>query len=123
VGFAVLAMVVNFAEASDCRKKISLDATSAGAAIDSSGTAEVRAQGAKQRFKVSMDARVADGTTFAVLADGLLAGTITIALGDGELELNNNNGKTLPAGVAPVCEIGTVEVKDGGSNLVLNGSF
>ncbi|MBI3780028.1 MAG: hypothetical protein HY278_03070 [candidate division NC10 bacterium] len=132
VGLALLLMVVNLAEArraggssgssADCRKKISLAATSAGAAIDSSGTAEVRAQGAKQRFKVSMDARVADGTTFAVFANGQLAGVITIELGDGELELNNNNGKTLPDGVNPVCAISTVEVTDG-SNLILHGNF
>ncbi len=121
---AVALMAAMVAQAdSGFRKRITLSATAAGAQIDASGTAEVRASGTQQRFKVSMDARVADGTTFAVYANGNLAGTITIVLGAGELDLNNNNGNVLPVGVDPVSGIKSVEVKDGNGTLILSGSF
>lgn len=106
-----------------CQNKITLSATAEGVAIDASGTAEVRKKGTQQRFKVSMDAEVADGTTFVVYANGLPAGTITITLGDGELDLNNNNGRALPAGVDPVCSIGPVVVTDDQGTHVLEGTF
>lgn len=109
--------------AADCQHKAALNITAAGAAIDASGTAEVRARGERQRFKVSMDARVPDGTTFAVFANSSLAGTITIVLGDGELDLSNADGKTLPAGVNPVCGIHSIQVQDGNGTSVLDGSF
>lgn len=117
----VLMAAPNFA--AGCQKKIPLSITAAGFAIDSSGVAEVRARDARQVFKVSMDARVADGTTFFVSANGLPAGAITITLGGGELSLSNSNGQTLPSGVDPVCKIGLVEVKDGSGTVVLNGNF
>ena len=118
----VLAMVTQ--ASADCRRKITLSPSSAGDQIDASGTAKVRARGtADQRFGVSIDARVADGTTFAVFANGQLAGTITIALGAGELDLNNHNGNVLPAGTDPVCSIKSVEVKDGSGTVILSGSF
>lgn len=39
------------------------------------------------------------------------------------LEINNNNGKTLPAGANPACSIGAVRVTDAAGMTVLNGSF
>ncbi|MFQ5776711.1 MAG: hypothetical protein ACE5IP_01745 [Terriglobia bacterium] len=129
VVLAGLAMVLSMASQAfaDCRTKIDLPDTALGAATDASGTAEVRARTrdgfVRQRFKVSMDARVADGTVFAVFVDDQLAGTITIVLGDGELELNNNNDKILPTAVDPVCSIKTVEVRNGGGMTLLQGSF
>jgi len=107
----------------DCRRKISLIPSSVGIATDSSGAAEVRAQGSQQRFKLSMDARVADGTLYVVRANGMAVGTITVTLGDGELDLNNNNGKVLPAGLNPVCSVGQLSVTDAAGNSVLSGSF
>jgi hypothetical protein len=107
----------------DCRKKINLTVTSPGAASDSSGTAEVRQQGAQQRFKLSMDSRVPDGTTYVVKANNLTIGAIVISLGDGELDLNNQNGKTLPSGINPACSVGPVSVTDGAGNVILMGSF
>jgi len=57
-----------------------------------------------------MDARVPNVTTYLVRVDGNVAGPITIVAGDGELELNNNNGKTLPVRfascVTPAAESG-----------------
>lgn len=123
VSVAMMLTMAVQAFAADCQKKITLQATAAGAAIDASGTAEARARGRQQRFKVSMDAAVPDGTTFMVFANGQPAGTITIALGAGELDLNNNNGNTLPAGVNPVCSIDSVDVIDGTGTAVLQGNL
>lgn len=126
VALVALAMVFSMASLAlaDCQNRIALFASAKGAQIGASGTAEVRARGtADQRFKVSIDAAVADGTTFAVFANGQLAGTITIALGAGELDLNNRNGNVLPAGTDPVCSIMSVEVRDGSGTTILNGSF
>lgn len=120
-----LAMVLTVAAQAfaDCRSRIALDVTAAGVAIDASGTAEAREAGAQDRFTVGMDARVADGTTFAVLVNGNLVGTITIALGAGELALDNKNGNVLPAGFAPFCSVGLVEVQDGTGTVVLQGTL
>ncbi len=119
--FAAVALALcmsSLAVAADCRKKIDLSST--GAVADVSGTAEVRAQGAQQRFKVSIDAP--DGM-YAVYANGLFAGPIKVVLGNGELDINNNNGKTLPAGVDPVCSITSVRVDNAGGTSVLTGAF
>ncbi len=117
-----LAMVTQ--ASADCRKRITLSASAAGASIGASGTAEVRAVGTAQRFKVSIDADVANGTTFNVFANGQPAGTITIVAFAGELDINNNNGNVLPAGVSPVCSSPKlVEVKDGSGTVILSGSF
>ncbi|MBL8177295.1 MAG: hypothetical protein JNK48_21650 [Bryobacterales bacterium] len=107
----------------DCRKRTALRSTAAGAGLDVSGQAEVREQGGRQKFKVSMDARVANGATFIVLANGAAAGTITIVAGDGELELKNYDGQTLPSAVNPVCTVGPVVVTDANGVAVLSGSF
>lgn len=104
----------------DCRKRINLQAATAG---DYSGKAEVRQQGSQQQFKVSMDAAVADGTTYIVSANGLAVGTITIRLGDGELQLSNSNGKVLPDGANPACSVGPVSVMDSTGRMILTGSF
>jgi len=107
----------------DCQNRIQLAITAAGAAIDASGQSEARAQGAQQRFRVSIDARVADGTVYEVFVNSQLAGTITVALGVGELDLDNKDGATLPAGVDPVCGITTVAVASPGGEVILEGTF
>lgn len=122
IAITVLALTTASAWA-DCRKKINLIPTGAGISKDISGTAEVRASGTAQKFKVSMDAAVRNGVIFVVKANGQLAGTITIQLGSGELDLNTKDGDTLPPGVNPVCSIGTVSVATPAGIAVLNGSF
>lgn len=107
----------------DCRKKINLAPTGTGTALDISGTAEVRAAGAAQKFKISMDAAIRNGAIFLVKANGQLAGTITIQLGAGELDLNTRDGDTLPPGVAPVCSVTSVSVFTPSGVAVLTGSF
>lgn len=122
-GLAACAILGAGSALADCRKNITLTASGPGISTDVSGTVEVRASGARQRFKLSMDARVADGTVYVVQANGQPAGTVTIVAGDGQLELSNDNGKTLPAAVNPVCSVGTVLVIDGQGLAVLSGSF
>lgn len=107
----------------DCLNKISLSPTAVGVANDISGNVSFEEKGASQRFKVSMDARVADGTTFVVYVNGMPAGMITITLGSGELDINNHDGAILPAGLDPVCNISSVLVTDGAANPVIEGRF
>jgi hypothetical protein len=121
--FTVLAMaglaLAGSAQA-ECRRKINLTSAMQG---DFSGTAEVREQRSQQKFKLSMDARVADGTTYIVSANGFAVGTITIRLGDGELELSNSNGKQMPQGTNPACSVASVAVLDSAGRTILSGSF
>jgi len=124
---AVLVLALGVATAvpafADCRNRSQLGITAAGAAIDSSGQFEARAQGADQSFRVSIDARVADGTVFEVFVNSQLAGTITIALGVGQLDLDNKDGAVLPLGVDPVCGVTTVAVATPGGDVILEGSL
>ena len=117
---AALGLAISSPAQAECRRKIDLHGALPG---DFSGKAEVREQGTAQKFKVSVDARVADGTTYIVTANGFAVGTMTIRLGDGELELSNSNGKTLPNGASPVCSVGPVSVLDSGGRTILNGAF
>ena len=109
----------------DCRQKITL--TSTGVARDASGTAEKRADGTNQRFKVSIDAAVPDGTTYGVVVNNKkFVGALTIRMGDGELEIENNQGKPDPAVTDPICSItsvAVVEVNNGTIRPILYGSF
>ncbi len=121
LGIAAAVALAGTASA-ECLKKVAL--TSTGIAADASGTAEARAKDdGRQRIKVSADARVADGTTFAVYINGMLARTMTFALGSGEAEINNTNGALLPLGVGNVCAAASVEVKDASGMVVLTGQF
>ncbi len=110
-----------------CAKGINLTASPAGKAIAASGKARVRAIPnagfLNQDFVVEMAALVPDGTTFMVFANGLPAGTITIALGHGRLAVTNVPPSVLPAGTDPVCSILPVIVTDGAGNTILSGSF
>lgn len=124
--FALLAagvLMAGHALASECRKKTNLQATALGAPLDTSGAAEVRARADRQRFKVSMDARVPDGTSSVVKANGLTVGVIRINFGDGQLELDNGDGDVLPVELGDVCTIGMVTVEDGNGNAILQGAF
>ncbi|MDQ3855440.1 MAG: hypothetical protein M3281_03495 [Chloroflexota bacterium] len=130
----VLALLVGVAHtdasAKGTERRILLTATSAGRSIGASGAARVRTDGARQDFRISMDARVAAGTTFRVYITSsaypnktFLVGRVRIVAGRGELEVSNDNGRTLPAGVSPVLSIRTVVVRNGAGTAVLRGSF
>ena len=93
-----------------------------GPAIDASGHVVIRAQGNRQRFQVEVEAMVADGTTFMVFADDNLAGTVTLQMGEGELELDTEDGD-LPEGLDPVTSIKTVTVKDANGVVILQGQL
>lgn len=106
-----------------CRLTTPLDITAQGAAIGSKGTTEVRAEGERQRLRVSMDARVPDGTVFGVFVNGALAGTFAIELGAGEVELSHGHETCLRSGLNPVRETQRIEVMDRAGNQVLRGLF
>lgn len=122
-GLALAAALAIPGLAGDCRKKTELQPTGAGMANDISGKAEVRARGQRQRFKLSMDARVPDGTTFVVLVNGSAVGTATVDFGNAELELDSGDGAVLPTSLGDVCTVGMVSVTDGGGQPVLQGNF
>jgi hypothetical protein len=118
-----LALTASPAFAANCRLKSALNITAAGAAIDSRGAAEVRAEGERQRLRVSMDARVPDGTVFGVFVNGSLAGTFAIELGAGEIELSPGHEACLRSGMNTVQGIQRIEVMDRAGNQVLRGLF
>jgi len=111
------------ADAAVERRIVMLTATPTGAAIDASGKAETRVRGARQRFKVEVEARLPDGVVFVVEVDGRPAGSITLMAGEGELEVKNFDGMVLPAGLDPVSTIRRVRVLSALGVLVLEGSF
>ena len=111
-------------------REIVLRPTAAGQSIGVSGDARVRKDGAREDFKVEIDANVADGAVFRVFVTNAQfpdernrAGRIVIAAGGGQLELSNENGRVLPRGVSPVLQIQTVIVKDAAGQTVLRGRF
>ena len=115
---------------SGVEREIVLSPTAAGRDIGASGDARVRRDGARQDFKVEIDANVANGTVFRVFVTNAQfpgetnrAGRIVIAAGGGQLEISNENGRVLPRGVAPVLQIQTVIVKNAAGQVVLRGSF
>jgi hypothetical protein len=105
------------------RTRINLTATPAGLGILAKGHAEIRARGPQQRFKVEVEALAADGTTFEIRVDGKPIGTITTLLGEGQIEFETNNGRTLPAGLNPVTSIRRVTALNAAGVVILEGSF
>ena len=63
------------------------------------------------------------GTTAHVPGATDRAGQIAIAVGGGEVQRSNENGRVLPRGVGPVLEIETVIVKGAAGQDVLRGAF
>lgn len=105
------------------RRSLALTPTPTGASINAKGVAETRERGARQRFKIQVEAQVPDGVLFEVRVDGKPVGTITMRLGEGEFEVETNDGRTLPAGLNPVSGIKRVTVLNAGGVAVLDGSF
>jgi hypothetical protein len=101
-------------------KRFVLTPTSAGAEIDATGRIEVRTQRGARHFEAGVDAAVADGTTFIVLANGQPAGTITLADGGGDLHVSSLDG-ILPNGILPFAALGSIEVVDGQGTVLLVG--
>jgi len=99
-------------------RTVSLDPTPAGIAIDATGRIEIRARVSEQHFEVGMDAALADGALFTVLANGHPAGTMALASGAGNLYLHNR-ACDLPVGLDPVCNLRRIEIRDSDGNVVL----
>lgn len=130
VAAGALAVAAPDALAKDARvdRRIALAATANGRKIGASGYARVRSRDGRQTFNCEAEARVAAGTRYAVFVTNggqtVRAGTIRItSVGEGEIELKNYDGKTLPAGVAPVTGITRVTVQDSAGRTILSGSF
>jgi hypothetical protein len=128
VGFAVALSPILQAHA-DCRHRTRLAATDEGAAIGAGGNAEARQQtspiyygGAREDFKVQIEAYVDDGTIFFAYADGLFAGTLETALGVAEIELDTETF-SMPAELRPVCNLSVVEVTDENGTLIAFGNL
>ena len=105
----------------ECHKKMELKST--GRVAEVSGEADVRSNDSLQRFKITTDAKVADGTTYVLYVNGLAAGTVTFLLNTGEAEFNNNNGGVMPNGAESVCSVSTVELRDANNLPVVLGAF
>jgi hypothetical protein len=105
---------------------IQLQATEDGAALDAQGRAATFTNGSVQGLSVQIGAEVRDRTTLAVWVhngdDWFLAGTITMALGGGQLFLSSAKG-VLPEGVDPVSDIQALQVADADGMVLLEGEF
>ncbi len=99
----------------------SLTATPAGQSVGASGFFETRVRGERERFKVEIDADPPDGATFLVLVNDHAVGTIVLKMQEGELELDTNDDKVLPAGVHPVNAIRSVKVLAPNGMVALEG--
>jgi hypothetical protein len=106
--------------AKDIKIRRKLMPTAAGVMLDASGHFVIRTQGSRQRLQVEAEAMVDDGTILMVFADGNLAGSLTIQMGEGELKLDSEGGD-LPEGLDPVTSIKTVTVTDANGNVILQG--
>ena len=104
----------------DLRLRRKLVPTIAGRPLDASGHFVIRMQGSRQRFQVEAEALVPNGTILMVFADNNLAGSLTIQLGEGELQLDSEDGD-LPEGLDPVKAIKTVTVTDSNGTVILQG--
>lgn len=101
-------------------KKINLTAT-ADAPNGSKAVSELRIRSGNSRYKVQVEANVADGTVYNVSANGIQIGSITMKLHRGELELEHN--AVLPAGLSSLADITTVTVSNTGGTALFNGTF
>jgi len=111
--------------AADCRQAINLAATSDGEDIGASGRVEIRSSDSDdvQTFTVEAGVAVPDGTPLFVFVNGRPAGTMTVDLGVGALDLVGEADRPLTGGVDSVCSIGPVWVTDAGGTALLTGSF
>ncbi len=84
------------------------------------GHAEFRVRGTRRVFKVEVeDVNLADSTELTVKLNGDVVGTLVLDLREGELELNTNDGDTVPDSVAG--KTVTVVTADGAT--VVSGQF
>ncbi len=102
--------------------KVPLASTQSGASVEAEGHVSIRVQGQRERIQVEVEANVADGTTFQVLANGMPIGSITVRFGEGELELGDDNGAPLPSNL-PASSVTMISVVDMNGDTVLQAQF
>lgn len=84
------------------------------------GKAEFRVRGQQTKFKVEVErVSLPDGTVLTVKVNDNTVGTLTLNLRTGELELNSNDGDTVPA----VQTGDRVTVTDSSGTVLLSGQF
>ncbi len=108
--------------AQDVRKRANLTATQAGMMIGASGRIDARVQGQRQRFKVEIEANVADNTMFHVMANGMDMGALAMRFDEAELEIETDNS-SLPAGLDSVGSITMVTVVDSSGATILSAAL
>jgi hypothetical protein len=97
----------------------SFTATPAGTAVRAEGFVDLRSQGNEQRLKVEVEARVADGTSWTLVAnDGIVIGAFIFHFQESEIQLESDNGM-LPPGLVSLSAITSLQVKDAANNIVL----
>lgn len=104
------------------RTRLTLAATVVGGVEGAEGNVDIRVKGNEQRIKIEVEANVADGTIFQVMANGIPIGIITIHLQEGELEFETQNGQTLPGKLLPGA-ITSIVVTDAKGSIVLQAQF
>lgn len=130
----VLSLTVVVAQGSHFSKRIILEPTSEGEAVNARGRAMIEmSDRGLQRLRVQISADVPDGATYNVwvshktpqgIQDEIhyLCGTITISEGFGQMVLYSEEG-ALPRGVDPVTELGGVAVTEPDKTMILYGEF
>ncbi len=84
------------------------------------GEAEFRVRGQQTKFKVEVEhVNLPDGTVLTVKVNDNPVGTLTLNLGTGELQLNSNDGDTVPA----IQTGDQVTVTDSSGTVLLSGQF
>jgi hypothetical protein len=106
----------------DHRVQTSMTPTPAGLAIGAEGHADLREQGQRARLKLEVEASVADGTVFTVMANGIAVGKVTLNLGEGEFQLESQ-GAMLPTGISSIGAITSVQISAPDGAPILNTSF
>jgi len=84
------------------------------------GKAEFRVRGQQTKFKVEVErVNLPDGTALTVKVNDNAVGALTLNLGTGELELNSNDGDTVPQ----IRQGDRVTVTDSNGAVLLSGQF
>ncbi|MCS6863323.1 MAG: hypothetical protein NZT92_23700 [Abditibacteriales bacterium] len=101
------------------RRKINLSGEAIGG-VTPKGKAEFRARGRQTKFKVEVERfNLPNGTVLTVRVNGTPVGTLTLNMRTGELELNSNDGDTVPA----IRRRDQVTVTDARGAVLLSGHF
>jgi hypothetical protein len=107
------------AKAGGVRREINLSGDAINGVVPK-GKAEFRKRKKQTKFKVEVErVNLPDGTPLTVNVNGNPVGTLTLNLRTGELELNSNDGDTVPQ----IRQGDRVTVTDSNGAVLLSGQF